>query len=221
MFLAHLGADADAVPLVVVPLATIAILRRREARLLVLVAVGALAFQVVHTLEHLLQAGYWLAHPTEPAWLTPWAAVGRDLLAATADGRAATGAELLHLVGNVVFLAGLLILGTTQSDGLGVRRRPLVIAAVVQSFHVAEHVGLTATTLLGGAAVGVTNLFGALPGDRALGVAVRIWVHFGINLVATAFALHAVAPARGAIVRRLRGADERPDPHAAEAIRTT
>ena len=97
----------------------------------VMAAVGLLGFQAFHVLEHGIQIGYWFGHPQAAPFLTPWAVVGRDVLAAPLGRGPARGAELLHLVGNLLFLGGLLLLAAVwryggRSAGLrteyGVRR---------------------------------------------------------------------------------------------------
>lgn len=173
-------------------------LRRRSGhartRGLLAVALAALAFQVLHVAEHLLQVAHWVVLPSQGAWLTPWAAAGRDALAAVADGRAGTGGELLHLLGNALFLAGLLVLGrlvahrAPAGDGPAHLRR----ATVTQVLHVLEHVALTVTWVLAGEANGVSTAFGLLDAGTTVGVATRVWLHFGINLLATVQALRAV-----------------------------
>lgn len=198
MMFAHIGADADAlVPLAVAVAAALVLLRSRRSQeaLLVGAAAGALAFQVVHALEHALQIGYWLAHPTSPAWLTPWAAVGRDALAGASDGSTATGTELLHLIGNLVFLGGLCALWALAQRSWPLSRPALRRGTWLQSAHVAEHLLLTATTMLFGQALGVTTLFGLFPPASAAGVAFRVWAHFLINAGATWYAVAAVWPA--------------------------
>ena len=164
--------------------------KERVRRGLLYVGVGAVAFQVAHFFEHILQAGYWIAHPSEAPWLTPWAAVGRDALAA--GGSAVTGTEYLHLLGNAIFFVGLVALCMLFA-GAGHKMkevRPLKIAVWIQGFHVAEHVLLTGTLLGFGKAYGFSTLFGALNGT-ALG-AHRVWWHFAINLAATIYAVKAV-----------------------------
>lgn len=173
-------------------------LHRRDGRArlhaLLGIALAATAFQVFHVAEHALQVGYWLLNPTEAPWLTPWAAVGRDALAATVDGRAGSGSELLHLVGNGLFLAGLVALqaAARQRDMSPARLRNLRLAVVVQGVHVAEHVVLTATWFATGEALGVSTGFGLFEAGTTLGGAVRVWFHFAINLVATLYALRAL-----------------------------
>jgi hypothetical protein len=166
----------------------------RTRHLLLAVAAAGLGFQAVHTVEHLLQLGYWLAHPTSPAWLTPWASAGRDGLAALTDGRPMTGMELLHLLGNAIFLAGL----CATLAVIGRDRAPQSLAAVtwLQAAHVAEHVALTATTLLSGQAVGLTTAFGLLPPGGPASTALRVWAHFAINLALTLYALRGLHQVR-------------------------
>lgn len=161
---------------------------------LLAVAIGGIGFQVLHFAEHLLQAGYWLARPSEPPWLTPWAAAGRDGIASVTDGRAGTGNELLHLAGNGVFLAGLAAAlavtlrsprARSEAGTTWLRR-----ATWLQAAHVAEHVVLTTTWLSFGEADGASTLFGALEPGTAVAGAARVWIHFALNLAATAFAVY-------------------------------
>lgn len=163
-------------------------LTKVPTRLWVGVAAGGIAFQVVHFAEHLAQVGNWIAHPAAAPWLSPWAIAGVDALAGLTDGRRGSGAELLHLGGNLIFLAGL----AAAVALLGAPRRGahlLVAALWVQAAHVAEHLLLTATWFATGRALGVTTAFGALAAAPQVEWAARVWAHFAINLAATALAL--------------------------------
>lgn len=162
-------------------------------RQLVAVVIMTIGFQIVHALEHVLQAGYWLLHPSDAPWLTPWAAVGRDALAGLADGHPGSGSELLHLTGNIVFLVGLVALTALHPPSQRIHPRWLRAALMLQGFHVGEHVLLTVTWLATGRALGTTTLFGLLEGTVVSGV--RVWAHFLLNLIATAFTVAAVTPA--------------------------
>lgn len=161
------------------------------ARITVLVkylAVSALVFQAVHLIEHMAQLGYWIARPLEAPWLTPWADAGRAQLAV--GGNAALGNEILHLVGNVIFLAGLVaLLSYVHRLGLEMSSA-LRVAFVVQGVHVIEHVALTTTAALWGEAVGISTFFGLV--DGPVMTSYRVWFHFLINLVASWFAARAV-----------------------------
>jgi hypothetical protein len=70
-------------------------------------------FQLVHFIEPVARLGYWAMHTSSAPWLTPWSMAGRELL--VVDSTPASGNELLHLVGNLILLAGVLAFG-----GLGV-----------------------------------------------------------------------------------------------------
>lgn len=154
------------------------------------VAVAGIGFQVFHFLEHVAQLAYWALHPAEPPWLTPWAEAGRDALAFGGDH--GTGAELLHLIGNVIFLVGLLALRVYVRSPAGPARRPRTLGLVLrlQGFHVGEHVLLTASWVLGGRALGFSTLFGAF--SEPWLVAYRLWWHFLINLIATVLGVAAL-----------------------------
>jgi len=159
-------------------------------------AIAALVFQVVHFVEHLGQLGYWLGHPAEAPWLTPWAAEGRDALAI--GGETALGNELLHLLGNLIFLAGLIALaalcrraGRTADDFPDLRA-----ALVIQGFHVGEHVALTTTTAIYGNAIGLSTFLGLVSGPAM--TSYRVWFHLLINLIATWYAGRALIRMIGA-----------------------
>ncbi len=184
----------------------------RALRVAQYVGVGGLTFQVVHFLEHTLQAGYWMGHTSQPPWLTPWAAAGRDMLAF--GGNPGTGTELLHLIGNVIFFAGLVALcNLVYGYGARLRDVPALAGALwVQGFHVFEHLLLTGTYLVAGRALGFSTLFGALEGAVLGGT--RVWWHFTINLVATVLAVRAgvrmyqldlLLPGAGAHTARAQG----------------
>lgn len=158
------------------------------------IAVAALIFQVVHFVEHVAQLGYWMTHPTEAPWLTPWAMAGRDLL--VVDGTPASGNELLHLVGNLIFLAGLVaLIALVWRLGQSIGEVPFLKPALwLQGIHVLEHVLLTGTYLAAGKAIGFTTLFGLAQGPFGSGL--RVWAHFLLNLVGTYFAVRAVLEMR-------------------------
>ena len=158
---------------------------------LVSLVVFCLGFQVVHALEHVLQLGYWVLHPSEAPWLTPWAVTGRDLLAAVSNGHPTTGNELLHLLGNLIFLAGLVGLLHVVRERSELPHRSLHVATVLQTVHVGEHVALALSWLATGQALGITTLFGRLQGT--VGSAGRIWAHFLLNVVASLYLLHGLA----------------------------
>lgn len=165
--------------------------QRPEQRMpvMIVVAAGGLVFQVVHVLEHAAQSAAWMAQSDQPPWLTPWVAAGRDWLAHGGD--IALGNELLHLIGNLVFLVGLAALAGIAGR-LGDRRPRAPTAALwIQALHVVEHAALTVSTATLGTAVGVTTVFGQLPPGPALWT-LRVVAHFTINVAATVAAVWAV-----------------------------
>ncbi len=165
--------------------------KRPEQRMpvMIVVAAGGMLFQVVHALEHAAQSAVWTAHLDQPPWLTPWAAAGRDWLAHGGD--IALGSELLHLVGNLVFLVGLVALAGIAGRRGDRRPRALTAALWIQVLHVVEHAALTASAATLGTAVGVTTALGQLPPGPALW-SLRVVAHFTINAVATVAAVWAL-----------------------------
>lgn len=163
----------------------------RTIRTVAYVAVAGVTFQVFHFIEHIAQLGYWFMHPTEAPWLTPWAATGRDILAA--GGSPVTGTEWLHLLGNTIFFVGLIAMWRL----LGFRRLSLLKYGSLkraigwQGFHVAEHVALTMTWLLFGTAMGLSTFFGLVEGGALLS-SYRVWFHFLLNLLVTLYAARAL-----------------------------
>lgn len=165
---------------------------RRGRMLLALAAAGGIGFQLFHATEHMAQVSYWLAQPAAPPWLSPWAEMGVGIIAGLTDGRHGTGAELLHLLGNVVFLTGLaaaLQLAATQHRP---DTRLLRVALWVQAAHVGEHLLLTTTWLAVGRTLGVSTAFGALAANPTAAVTARVWVHLVMNLVGIVLALRGV-----------------------------
>lgn len=158
------------------------------------VAIAALVFQVVHFIEHVAQLGYWMSHPAAAPWLTPWAIAGRDAL--IVDGTPASGNELLHLLGNLIFLVGVFALvALVWRVGQSIGEVPFLKPGLwLQGIHVIEHVVLTGTYLAMGKAAGFTTLFGLAEG--AFGSGLRVWAHFLLNLVGTYFVVRAVLDMR-------------------------
>jgi hypothetical protein len=139
--------------------------------------------------EHLAQLGYWLANPTEKPWMTPWAVTAKDVL--VVNGTPGSGNELLHLIGNLIFLGGL-IGAVVLAQHAGSRRNEIKYlnpARYLQSLHVVEHLLLTISYLALGRSLGFTTLFGAASGVFASSL--RVWAHLLLNLAGTYFAVRA------------------------------
>ena len=167
--------------------------RREDA--LSKVVVGAVGFQVFHFLEHGLQLGYWIVNPKEKPWLTPWAQTGADGLAFwckiwPGEGRAGQrGAELLHLVGNSIFLAGVVAL-FVLARLRHVRHRSVHSAVIFQGLHFIEHIILTVTVFATGKGWGASTMFGRWSGSELSSH--RVWWHFTVNGIATTVAVVAL-----------------------------
>ena len=114
---------------------------------------------------------------------------------------------MLHLVGNVEFLAALFAgFALVRSRGGWQPDDPWLRGVIaVQTMHVIEHLALAGSTVWVGRPIGVTTAFGLLsPGVGA--TAVRVVAHFAVNAVATG--LLAVVVAR--VVLPLVAAPARP-----------
>src|SRR5256885_9077225 len=63
--------------------------------------------QIGHIQEHVAQTGYWVAHPNAKPWMTPWGNGLADGMGQIDMSKPTLGMEILHLVGNFIFLAGM------------------------------------------------------------------------------------------------------------------
>lgn len=149
-------------------------------------ALVALGVQGIHFIEHIAQFGYWFAHPTEAPWMTPWAHEAMGWLAI--GGNIKLGMESLHLIGNLIFLGGVmaLLVWFRSQDTEGVDLVNIRRARTIQTWHVLEHIALTSTVIMFGKGIGVSTLFGLVDGPVLFST--RVWFHFLINLVATWYA---------------------------------
>ncbi|MBF6174049.1 DUF6008 family protein [Nocardia blacklockiae] len=148
------------------------------------VGLGVIA-QLGHFQEHVLQVGYWIGHPNSPAWMTPWGTALADGFGQVNHARPTLGMEILHLVGNFHFLAGLagVALLTHYAAGSQARRWGRM-GVLMQGIHGLEHIALTVSVLFGAKAIGLSTWFGLL--DPGAGLATyRIWWHFLANVIGT------------------------------------
>ncbi len=139
-------------------------------------------FQGGHFIEHTVQFGVWLAGDHSRAYMSPTAMslshwIG-GLFFGTADmsRQMAGGMEILHLLGNVIFLVTI----GGMHYFLPVKR--VRWAFYVELFHLYEHVMLTSTTIFLGKAAGLSTFFGgALAlGGQEFAVGYRVLWHFAI-----------------------------------------
>ncbi len=155
-------------------------------------AVGLVGLGVIgqfgHFQEHVAQAGYWIAHPNSPAWMTPWANSLARGMGQVDMTKPSLGMEILHLTGNFIFLAGLvgIVQITRRVTGPLMSRKWARMGVWMQGLHGLEHVVLTVSVALGASrAIGLSTWFGAIDPGPAL-VTYRVWWHFVANLVGTA-----------------------------------
>lgn len=140
--------------------------------------------QIGHLQEHVAQAGYWIGHSNAPAWMTPWGtalAVGFGGIVDTT--KPTLGMEILHFVGNLIFLAGLtaVMVITTRARRTKTRRWAKM-GVWMQGIHGLEHLSLMVSVWVGGKAIGLSTWFGLLaagPGATTY----RVWWHFLANVI--------------------------------------
>jgi hypothetical protein len=155
-----------------------------------------IAFQIGHFFEHLFQFGMWLFSERSVAWMSPpvmamvhW--IGASMYpAAEMKRQMGVGMEVLHLIGNGIFLAT--IAGLYYGNFM--RNRLVKWALVIEGLHLLEHVMLTLSIIYVGKPLGVSTLFGnniAWFGQE-WGVGYRVAWHFLMNLVPTILVMKAV-----------------------------
>ncbi|OOO17853.1 hypothetical protein EFR00_28415 [Rhizobium sophoriradicis] len=172
----------------------------RLSRLMVaagVLAILGLAFQVGHFAEHALQFAIWLLGDLsnicgrDTPWMSPWVMALCQRLGlwiapdAPSTRQVMLGMEVLHLVGNSIFLTGLMCLYKV------VPSRWVRWAIYIETFHLYEHIMLTATAFFLGKPVGMSTLFGgtSLVDSREFAVGVRVSWHFAMNLLPMPFAM--------------------------------
>ncbi|MFG1794086.1 DUF6008 family protein [Nocardia sp. NPDC049149] len=148
------------------------------------IALGVIA-QIGHFQEHVLQAGYWIGHNNSPAWMTPWGTGLANGFGAVDPSNKTLGMEILHLVGNFHFLAGLVGVALITHRAIESQARKWArMGVVMQGIHGLEHVALTVSVLLGYKAIGLSTWFGLLDPGPGLWT-YRVWWHFLANVIGT------------------------------------
>lgn len=104
---------------------------------------------------------------------------------------------MVHLVGNVGFLATLIGLGrlaTTDRLGRLAHRQAhhLGLARRIQTVHVLEHIALTASVAVLARPLGLSTLGGMLPPASPTAIGLRVTIHFLLNVVPTTLVLVAL-----------------------------
>lgn len=160
------------------------------------VAAACLIFQVGHFIEHGLQFGVWLAGDAsgicgrDTPWMSQWVSPYVEAFGAWAwpaesfKLQMSRSMEVLHIVGNSIFLIGLIALYALLPS------RWVAWALGIETFHLYEHIMLTTTVFTLGKPVGLSTLFGGsgyLSQEAAVGV--RVTWHFIMNLFPMPFAM--------------------------------
>ncbi len=150
-----------------------------------LVVIGLFG-QVGHLQEHLVQVGFWVAHPESPGWMSPWAAGAAHVFGRIDPSAPTQGMEILHLVGNLIFLAG--VMGVLFITRRARHTRAYAwgrFAGWMQGLHCVEHLALTLSIGLGAdRAIGVSTWFGLMGPGPGLWT-YRIWWHVLANTITT------------------------------------
>lgn len=162
-----------------------------------MIAALGLLFQIGHFTEHAIQFGVWVLGDLsnicgrDVPWMSPWVTVlvtqvGQLLFPAADPSRQMMlGMEALHLIGNSIFLTSLAALYYC------VPSKWVRWAIYIETFHLYEHVSLTATAYFIGNPTGMSTLFGgaSVIGDREFAVGCRVTWHFLMNLLPMPFAM--------------------------------
>jgi Family of unknown function (DUF6008) len=180
--------------------------------------------QLGHLQEHLAQTGYWVLNPQSPAWMTPWGTGLAEGFGQIDLSKPTLGMEILHFVGNLIFLAGIVgIMLITRRARLARARKWATMGTWMQGIHGVEHAALTLSVGLGASpAIGLSTWFGLLDPGPGLWT-YRIWWHMLANLIGSViFAIavyhlwrerhlvqgaHQPPPAQPPPARRLRPTD--------------
>ena len=153
------------------------------------VAALCLVFQVGHFIEHFLQWLVWIINipaicGRDTPWMNPWMVPSLEQFGAWAwsavprNVQMARTMEVLHLVGNSIFLLGLGALLHIKSN------KWIRCAFYIEAFHLYEHLMLTVTIFTVGKPIGMSTLFGGafLFPDKETTVGIRVTWHFIMNL---------------------------------------
>lgn len=167
------------------------------ATVLAAVAGLGMAFQIGHFAEHAFQFAVWILGDLsnicgrDTPWMSPWVTDmvrrGGQFMFPTADAprQMMMGMEVLHLIGNSIFL---LSLGCLY---FCVRSKWIRWALYIEGFHLYEHLMLTVSAYFIGKPIGLSTLFGGagVIGSREFAVGYRVSWHFAMNLLPMPFAM--------------------------------
>lgn len=174
-------------------------------KMIVVVAGLGIIFQVGHFAEHALQFLVWLTGNFQ--WVvsafcgrdTPFMSGGVMSVVSAAGAflfpnadlarQMMMGVEILHLIGNTIFLVSIGCLYFV------VKSKWVRYAFYIEGFHLLEHLLLTVTALYLGKPLGLSTLFGYAPmvwGGKEGAVGYRVSWHFVMNLAPLPFVMFAL-----------------------------
>ncbi len=166
---------------------------RGTQRMFAIAVILGLIFQVGHFAEHVTQFYMWLVRDRTAPYMSPVANslscfLGNAFVRGEAmcgrtqiptNRQMMVGMEILHLIGNGIFLA------TIAGLYRFYRHRFVRYALYVEGFHLCEHLMLTASVVCLGYPVGFSTLFGTAGTVMAHNAMVgyRVGWHFIMNLI--------------------------------------
>ncbi len=151
-----------------------------------------LIFQLFHFAEHFIQLWEWFRGFRNMPYMTPWATelvwmLGERIAPGEEDYHRVfrLGVESLHLIGNTLFLIGIIGLQ------IFIRNKYTKWAFWIQVIHLFEHIMLFCTAYYLHQPIGMSTLFGYFQPygtdiyDRVALTNFRVWWHFIANLIPT------------------------------------
>ena len=160
-----------------------------------------LAFQTGHFIEHAVQFGVWIGgqfdwvaatfcgrdvpYMSPPvmamvraagAWMLPQADAPRQMMVSM---------EVLHLIGNFIFLS------TIAGAHFLMPSKWTRWALIIEGAHLCAHIALTLTAIYIGKPIGISTLFGQAPYylGKSGAVGYRVTWHFALNLLPMPFVM--------------------------------
>lgn len=171
---------------------------------LVAVVVLGVTFQICHFVEHAVQFGMWVFGDRSAPWMSGpamWLVhlIGNFVMpvphnnlhtAAFSAQQMMVGMEVLHLIGNSIFLVTIACLYVLLPT------KWVRWALYIESFHLCEHLMLTTSAIFLGKPLGFSTLFGysGLFWFKEGMVGYRVFWHFAMNLIPTVLVMVALMP---------------------------
>jgi len=165
-------------------------MRNKIILIIFFVVILTLIFQLFHFAEHLIQLVAWLGGFRNMPYMSPWATelvwlLGESMVPGEEDYHRIfmVGVELLHLIGNAVFLVG------TFGLYWFLRNKLAGWALILQAVHVFEHIMLFFSAYYIHQSIGMSTAFGYFQPygtdlyDQAGLTTLRVWWHFIANLI--------------------------------------